>query len=74
MSEREKILIVDDEPDTVTILQDRLEMDNYEVMTAADGYEALEQIDQEMPDLVLLDIKMLGFRKETWIPKVKVYS
>ena len=58
MSEREKILIVDDEPDTVTILQDRLEMDNYEVMTASDGYEALEQIDQEMPDLVLLDIKM----------------
>ncbi len=58
MSEREKILIVDDEPDTVTILQDRLEMDSYEVMTASDGYEALEQIDQEMPDLVLLDIKM----------------
>jgi DNA-binding NtrC family response regulator len=58
MSEREKILIVDDEPDTVMILQDRLEMDDYEVMTAADGYAALEQIDEELPDLVLLDIQM----------------
>ena len=58
MNEREKILIVDDEPDTVIILRDRLEMDNYEVVTASDGYEALEQMDQEIPDLVLLDIQM----------------
>jgi DNA-binding NtrC family response regulator len=58
MNEREKILIVDDEPDVVMILQDRLEMNDYEVMTASDGYEALEQIDEDMPDLVLLDIKM----------------
>ena len=58
MNEREKILIVDDEPDVVMILQDRLEMNDYEVITASDGYEALEQIDEDMPDLVLLDIKM----------------
>ena len=60
MNEREKILIVDDEPDTIMILQDRLEMDNYEVMTASDGSEALALIDQELPDLVLLDIQMPG--------------
>ena len=58
MNEKEKILIVDDEPDVVMILQDRLEMNDYEVMTASDGYDALEQIDKDMPDLVLLDIKM----------------
>jgi two-component system NtrC family response regulator len=58
MSEREKILIVDDEPDTILILQDRLEMDNYEVVTATDGYEALSMIDRDLPDLVLLDIQM----------------
>ena len=58
MNEREKILIVDDEPDTILILQDRLEMEGYEVVTATDGHEALELIDQDLPDLVLLDIQM----------------
>ena len=58
MNERERILIVDDEPDTILILQDRLEMDGYEVATATDGHEALELIDQDLPDLVLLDIQM----------------
>ncbi len=58
MNEQEKILIVDDEPDTILILQDRLEMDGYEVVTATDGSDALELIDQDLPDLVLLDIQM----------------
>ena len=58
MNEREKILIVDDEPDTILILQDRLEMEGYEVVTATDGYNALELIDQDLPDLVLLDLQM----------------
>ena len=60
MSERARILIVDDEPDTVMILQDRLEMDNYTVATASDGYEAIRLIDRKLPDLVLLDIQMPG--------------
>ena len=58
MNAQEKILIVDDEPDTILILQDRLEMDGYEVATATDGRDALELIDQDLPDLVLLDIQM----------------
>ena len=58
MSEQEKILIVDDEPDTILILQDRLEMEGYEVVTATDGSDALGLIDQDLPDLVLLDIQM----------------
>ena len=58
MNDREKILIVDDEPDTILILQDRLEMEGYEVVTATDGHQALELIDQDLPDLVLLDIQM----------------
>ena len=60
MNEIEKILIVDDEPDTVMILRDRLEMDRYEVMTASSGVAALEQFNRELPDLVLLDIQMPG--------------
>ncbi|MDE0044003.1 MAG: sigma-54 dependent transcriptional regulator, partial [Candidatus Poribacteria bacterium] len=44
----------------VMILRDRLEMDHYEVITASSGNAALEQIDRDLPDLVLLDIQMPG--------------
>jgi DNA-binding response OmpR family regulator len=53
-----KILIVDDEKDTVELLAFRLKANNYEVVIAYDGREALEKIKVENPDLILLDITM----------------
>jgi adenylate cyclase len=52
------ILVVDDVPDNVDILQMRLEAQGYEVVTAADGLEALDKIRELLPDLVLLDVMM----------------
>src|SRR5208282_1229183 len=52
------ILVVDDVPDNVDILQMRLEAQGYEVTTAADGVEALDKIRELLPDLVLLDVMM----------------
>ena len=52
------ILVVDDVPDNVEILQVRLASQGYEVATAGDGAEALEKIRELLPDLVLLDIMM----------------
>ena len=52
------ILVVDDVPDNVDILQMRLEAQGYEVVTAGDGVEALEKIRALLPDLVLLDVMM----------------
>src|SRR5215470_13880139 len=52
------ILVVDDVPDNVDILQLRLESQGYEVVTAADGVEAIEKTRELLPDLVLLDIMM----------------
>ena len=52
------ILVVDDVPDNVDILQMRLESQSYEVVTAGDGVEALEKTRALLPDLVLLDIMM----------------
>src|SRR6516164_4463556 len=52
------ILVVDDVPDNVDILQMRLEAQGYEVMTAGDGLEALEKVCALLPDLVLLDVMM----------------
>ena len=58
MREPARILVVDDVPDNVDILQMRLKAQGYEVMTAADGIEALEKIRALLPDLVLLDVMM----------------
>ncbi|MBV9202805.1 MAG: response regulator [Alphaproteobacteria bacterium] len=58
MREPARILVVDDVPDNLEILQMRLESQGYEVATAGDGVEALEKIRELLPDLVLLDIMM----------------
>lgn len=55
-----KILVVDDEPDMVTMLKLRLEKDGYEVVTASTGEECLKAAKDENPDLVLLDILLPG--------------
>src|SRR5436309_7284156 len=53
-----KILIVDDDPDIATTLCDRLESLGYDTITAGDGLRALELIEQDTPNLVLLDLEM----------------
>lgn len=58
IEESAKILVVDDEPRNVKILQIQLEARGYIVLTAGDGVEALEVIKDETPDLILLDINM----------------
>ena len=58
MREPPLILVVDDVPDNVEILQLRLESQGYEVIAAADGDAALAIVRDKLPDLVLLDIMM----------------
>ena len=53
-----KILVVDDEPRNVRILQIQLNAQGYTVCTAEDGLEALDTVEKEKPDLILLDINM----------------
>ena len=53
-----RILIVDDEPDTVELAKMVLKYEGYETIVAYDGEEALEKVCRENPDLMLLDIKM----------------
>ncbi|MEE8354040.1 MAG: response regulator [Dehalococcoidales bacterium] len=54
------ILIVDDEPHLRNVLQRILEHEGYCVDTAADGRTALDLVEKEAPDLLLLDIMMPG--------------
>ncbi len=53
-----KILIVDDEPDIVEILQFNLENEGYKVFSAVNGKEALNLADQHIPHLIILDLMM----------------
>jgi len=52
------ILIVDDNPANVEILQMRLAANNYDIITAADGEAGLAMARDKQPDLILLDIMM----------------
>lgn len=56
----QKILIADDEPDIIEIVSYNLSKEGFEVFTAADGNEALQQARQHHPDLIILDIMMPG--------------
>ncbi|MER7584000.1 response regulator transcription factor [Kitasatospora sp. NPDC097691] len=53
-----RLLVVDDEPALRDALESSLAFEGYEVSTATDGYEALESVERDRPDLVLLDIMM----------------
>ena len=53
-----RILVVDDEPDCLSIIRCRLEWSHYEVITASNGAEGLQIAENENPDIVLLDTNM----------------
>jgi two-component system sensor histidine kinase/response regulator len=53
-----KILVVDDQPINVQLLKRKLEREGMQVMTAYSGQEALDAVQQEKPELILLDVMM----------------
>ncbi len=57
---RQTILVVDDEPDIVEIIQYNLEKSGFDVIVAADGPAALEKARDETPDLIVLDLMLPG--------------
>jgi DNA-binding response OmpR family regulator len=64
MSKKATILAVDDEPHVLKLVKANLESSGYKVLTAADGQEAIETVERELPDLVILDLmlpKMDGY-------------
>lgn len=66
------ILVVDDEKDIRISLTGILEDEGYHVLTAASGTEALEGVQQDLPDLILLDIWMPGMDGLETLEKLKI--
>jgi len=64
MAQSKTLLVVDDDPEIVTMLSTRLTSRGYKVVTANDGKEALAEVKRRHPDLIILDVMMPG--KNGW--------
>jgi len=69
---KEKILIIDDEKDLVKLVREILEQEDFEVSDAYDGEEGLRKAISEIPDLILLDIKMPGLNGFQVLERLKM--
>lgn len=66
-----KILIVDDDPNILELVRIQLTGAGYEVLKARNGFEALEVLDKEVPDLAVIDVMMPGMDGYTLTRKVR---
>lgn len=69
-----RILTVDDEPLYIQLLQVNLKAEGYDVVTAADGEEALEKVSSIRPDLVILDVMMPKLDGFTTCERIRQFS
>ncbi|MBD2128466.1 response regulator transcription factor [Microcoleus sp. ZQ-A2] len=56
--DNKRLLLIDDDPNLILLVKDYLEFRGYEVITAENGREALEVLDQDVPDLIICDVMM----------------
>ena len=68
---KKKILVVDDEVMLVDLIKMRLEINDYEVTTAHDGFGGLIRAKTDRPDLIILDISMAGMDGYTMLKEVR---
>jgi two-component system alkaline phosphatase synthesis response regulator PhoP len=55
-----KILVIEDDPSALRLIEYTLEQEGYQVITASDGLEGLTKVQDEHPDLIVLDIMLPG--------------
>jgi DNA-binding NarL/FixJ family response regulator len=58
VGEHKRLLLIDDDPNLILLVKDYLEFRGYEVITAENGQEALETLDQDTPDMIICDVMM----------------
>ena len=69
-----RILVVDDEAQYVWAMQVNLSARGYDILTAGDGYKAIELAEREKPDLILLDIRMPGLDGYQTCERIREFS
>jgi len=68
------VLTADDDPQLLRLVARNLQLEDYDVLVASDGKQALEQIEQHAPDLVLLDVMMPKMDGFTVTSRVREFS
>jgi len=66
-----KILVIDDDPDSLELIRVWLERNHYQVCDARDGVEGLAKVDSEQPDLIVLDISMPAMDGYSFLKELK---
>lgn len=74
MSEKRRVLVVDDEPGIVKVLGIKLKLHGYEFIGTTSGAEAVELARSSHPDVMLLDILMPGMNGMEVLEKVRAFS
>jgi DNA-binding response OmpR family regulator len=74
VSKRATILIVDDEPHVLKLVKANLDSSGYRVLTASDGEQAVVLVEQELPDLVLLDLMLPKMDGYTACSRIREFS
>lgn len=74
MPRKATILVVDDEPHVLRLIKANLESSGYKVLTAADGEQAINATERELPDLVLLDIMLPQMDGFTVCRRIREFS
>ena len=73
-AKRTTILTADDDPQLLKLIARNLQLEDYNVLTASDGKQALEQVEAHVPDLVLLDVMMPKMDGFTVCQRVREFS
>jgi CheY-like chemotaxis protein len=71
MAKTKTVMIADDEPDVLLSVAQILEASNYRTIKAKDGYECIDKLEEEVPDVLLLDIMMPGLTSKEIISKIE---
>jgi DNA-binding NarL/FixJ family response regulator len=69
--DRKQLLLIDDDPNLILLVKDYLEFGGYQVVTAENGREALEFLEQELPDLIICDVMMPEMDGYTFVERLR---
>ncbi len=71
MKDHKRLLLIDDDPNLILLVKDYLEFRGYEVVTAENGREALEILEQDIPDMIICDVMMPEMDGYTFVEQVR---
>ncbi|AFZ29782.1 response regulator transcription factor [Gloeocapsa sp. BRSZ] len=69
--DNKRLLLIDDDPNLILLVKDYLEFRGYEVITAENGREALQILEQEIPDMIICDVMMPEMDGYTFVNNVR---